>query len=438
MTVPQRLADFGQAIRFTAKWLLLTGPVGILVGSACALFLWMLDAATNIRHGNMWLIWLLPVAGAAIGWVYHRFGTTVASGNNLVIDEIHEPGGGIPVRMAPMILIGTIVTHLFGGSAGREGTAVQIGGSIASGIGSMVPWISRKDLRVLLMTGVAAGFGGVFGTPVAGAVFALEVLLIGRLDHAAMLPCLMASLIADQTCLAWGIGHTAYHIAALMPNELHQHLAVIDVRILTVTLIAGAGFGMISCLFSELAHHIQQLFRTHIRIPALRPLIGGCLVLILTLSLGTTDYLGLGVQSSDSNAVTIVSCFREGGATHWSWLWKLLLTAITVSSGFKGGEVTPLFFIGAAAGNSVATMTGTPVDLMAGLGFVAVFAGATNTPLACTVMGIELFGGQYTLYLCIACFVAYLCSGHSGIYASQRLRNAKTESDASSESRKLK
>ena len=426
MTFTNRLSDMGAAVFFIVKWILLTAPVGIAVGSACALFLWLLDLATGTRENNMWLIYCMPLAGAVVGAVYVRFGKSVEAGNNLVVDEIHQPGGGVPLRMTPLILLGTVVTHLVGGSAGREGTAVQMGGSIASGLASLLPGFTRHDLRLLLMSGVAAGFGGVFGTPVAGAVFAVEVLLIGRLQHAAMMPCLLASLISDQTCVAWGIGHTTYCIDSLVTDPVSQHLAAFDARVLLLSVISGAAFGLVGCLFSESAHAVQSLFRRFIKPAALRPVVGGLLVLALTWMIGTTDYLGLGVQSSDEKAVTIVSCFREGGATPWSWLWKLIFTVITVSAGFKGGEVTPLFFIGAATGNVLAAIFDAPVDLMAGMGFLAVFAAATNTPLACTVMGIELFGGEYTLYFAVACFVAYLCSGHSGIYGAQRVRNSKT------------
>lgn len=425
MTIKNRLSDLRAAVLFTGKWLLLTAPVGFVAGSACALFLFLLDSATQTREQTPWLIFFLPLAGAAIGGLYLHFGKSVEAGNNLVVDEIHRPGGGVPLRMTPLVLLGTVVTHLFGGSAGREGTAVQMGGSIASGFATLIPGLPRQDVRILLMAGIAAGFGGVFGTPVAGAVFALEVLLIGRLEHAAMLPCLLASIVSDQTCVAWGIGHTSYQIDALMSDPVTQHLAAFDARIVFLTVLSAVAFGIVSCVFSELAHAVQSLFRRLIKQPAMRPFIGGVLVLTMTYAVGTTDYLGLGVTSSDDTAVTIVSCFQEGGATPWSWLWKLLFTVITVGSGFKGGEVTPLFFIGAATGNVLAFLFEAPVDLMAGMGFLAVFAGATNTPLACTVMGIELFGGEYTLYFAVACFVSYLCSGHSGIYASQRLPQAK-------------
>lgn len=398
------------------KWVLLAGPVAAVVGSACALFLWSLERATAMRFAHPWLLFLLPLAGASLGWVYHRCGKSVEGGNNLVMDEIHEPGGGIPRRMAPLILVSTVITHLFGGSAGREGTAVQMGGSIASAAGRWFR-LQPADVRILLVSGVAAGFGGVFGTPLTGAIFAMEVLTIGQMSYEALLPCLLASVIGDWACTAWNIHHTAYHIAVL-PAGLNWLL-------LAKVAMAAAIFGLASLVFAELTHGAGVLSRRYLRSPLLRPAVGGIIVIALTYAVGSRDYLGLGVSSPDASGVSIVSAFQPGGATAWSWWWKILFTAITLGFGFKGGEVTPLFFIGAALGNVLAMLLHAPVDLFAGLGFVAIFAGATNTPLACTIMGIELFGAQHAIYLAVACFLAYLFSGHSGIYLSQRLGTSK-------------
>lgn len=410
---------------FLLKWLGLATPVGAVVGSACALFLWSLEEATTARLRNPQLVFLLPLAGMAVGVLYALFGKSVESGNNLIVDEIHEPGGGIPLRMAPLILLGTVVTHLFGGSAGREGTAVQMGGSLASGLARLLPRRDRADVRILLMAGVSAGFGGVFGTPVAGAIFAMEVLAIGRMNYAAIVPCLIAGIIADQTCLAWGIGHTHYHVASQLATDSPLHLAPLTLSLMSKVVLAAMLFGLTSILFTELVHGLQQIFKRAVPWGIVRPAIGGCLVIGLMQLVGTRDFLGLGVSSPDPNAVTIVSCFHAGGAHTWSWLWKVIFTAVTLGSGFKGGEVTPLFFIGAALGNTLAILLGAPVDLFAALGFIAVFAGATNTPLACTLMGIELFGGEYAVYFATACFTAYLLSGHSGIYLSQRIGTPK-------------
>lgn len=416
--------------RFLAKWLVLAVPLGLVVGSACALFLASLDAATATRLRNPGLVYLLPLAGIAISALYLSFGKSVEAGNNLIVDEIHEPGGGVPLRMAPLILISTVITHLFGGSAGREGTAVQMGGSLASGLVRLLPWLSPGDTRTILLAGVSAGFGGVFGTPVAGTLFALEVLSIGRMNSAALIPCLIAGIASDQACVAWGIQHTHYHLGSQLAAGSPLHLAPLTLLLLGKILLAAALFGLTSLLFAESVHGLHQVFKSAIRWPVLRPAVGGVLVIGLMQLLGTREYLGLGVSSPDPDDVTILSSFQAGGADAWSWLWKLLFTAVTLSSGFKGGEVTPLFFIGAALGNTLALVFGAPVDLFAALGFIAVFAGATNTPLACTMMGIELFGGEFAVHFAVATFTAYLFSGHSGIYLSQRIGSPKIETAA--------
>lgn len=402
-------------------WTLLVIPVGVLSGSASAFFLWSLDRVTELQWQHGWLLFLLPVAGAVVGWIYHRIGKSAEGGNNLIIDQIHEPGGGVPSRMAPLILVSTLVTHLFGGSAGREGTAVQMGGSLASAYGRACRF-SADNIRVLLMAGVAAGFGSVFGTPLAGAIFAMEVLVIGRVQYEALIPVVVASVVGDVTCSAWGIHHSIYHIGITDVSGLH---ATLEGGLLAKVVLAAAVFGLASKLFAELTHGLQHALKRVLRNGAMRAAVGGLVVIGLVYLVGTRDYLGLGVHGRTPDSVSLLAAFHEGGATPWSWWWKLLFTAVTLAAGFKGGEVTPLFFIGAALGNTLAVLLGAPVDLFAGLGFIAVFAGATNTPLACTVMGIELFGSHYTLYFAIACFVAYYFSGHSGIYAAQRLGVSK-------------
>ncbi|MEO6995820.1 MAG: DUF190 domain-containing protein [Lacunisphaera sp.] len=399
------------------RWSLLVVPVAILAGSASALFLWGLDRATEARWSHPWLLYLLPVGGVAVGLLYHGFGRRAERGNNLILEEIHAPGGGVPTRMAPLVFIGTLITHLFGGSAGREGTAVQMGGSIAAGYGRWFR-IHPENRRVLLLAGVAAGFGSVFGTPLTGAIFAMEVIVVGRVQYDALIPVLVASVVGDATCAAWGIHHAVYHISFADTTARFAHLTP---RLLGATVLAGILFGLAGKFFAELTHGVQHVFKRLVPYAPLRPALGAVIVILLTWVVGTRDYLGIGITSPDPHGVSVLAAFTAGGATPFSWAWKLLFTAVTLAAGFKGGEVTPLFFIGATLGHTLAVLLGVPIDLFAGLGFIAVFAGAANTPLACTVMGVELFGSPYLVYYALACFIAYYFSGHSSIYLAQRL-----------------
>lgn len=407
-----------------ALWCVVITPAAVVIGSAVAFFLWALDRATQARFDLPWLIWLMPVAGFAMVWAYQKFGGASEGGNNLIVDQIHTPGGGVPLRMAPFVLITTILTHLVGGSAGREGTAVQIGGAIAGSFGRLFR-LDAAALRILLMAGIAAGFGAVFGTPLAGAIFALEVLTIGRVQYDALLPALFGALVGDWTVQAWGVGHTHFHIAYIAP-EFGTGPLHVDLVLLAKVALAGLLFGLCARLFAESAHGAAALWKRYVPYAPLRPILASVLIIGLVHVLDTRAYLGLGVWTAIPGDPTISGFLDGTEADYVSWAWKLLFTVITLSAGFKGGEVTPLFFIGAGLGSALGGLMGAPLDLMAAIGFVAVFAGATNTPLACLVMGIELFGAAHAVPMAIGCFIAYVASGHTSIYLSQRIGVAKS------------
>lgn len=391
------------------KWIIICTLIGAIAGSISAFFLLSLEWATNYREAHLWIIALLPIGGFLVGLSYHLYGNSVVKGNNLLLEEFHTPKKVIPFKMAPLVLFGTIATHLFGGSAGREGTAVQIGGAVADQFTKIFK-LNNQDRKILLIAGISAGFASVFGTPLAGGIFALEVLILGRIRLDAIVPSFLAAVLADYFCQAWNVGHTHYHI---------NSIAEMNPANLLWALLAGIIFGLVSMLFSKSTHFWSSQFKKYIKYPPLRPFIGGVVIAIAVYLIGTTKYIGLGVP-------TIVDSFSEA-MNKYDFLVKVLFTSFTLGAGFKGGEVTPLFYIGATLGNALIWFIPLPMDLLAGMGFVAVFAGATNTPIACTIMGIELFGIESGVFIAIACSTAYLFSGHSGVYAAQIIGSPKNK-----------
>ena len=376
---------------------------GVLSGISSALFLASLAWVTAYRETHLKLLFLLPIGGAAIVLLYRKAGKEAERGSNLLLERIHDPGERVPLRMAPLVLIGTLATHLFGGSVGREGTAVQMGGALAGALERLIK-LTQAERRLLLMSGISGGFGAVFGTPLAGTVFGMEVLTVGHLAADAMVPCFVAAIIGDAVCRSFGIVHFAYpHLPPITQSPI----------LWGQILLLGVLSGSLARLFVICTHGVATFAKAKIRVDWLRPVLGGIVVIALTYIVGTRDYLGLSLP-------LIARSFTPQGVFWAACLLKLLFTAVTLGTGYKGGEVTPLFCIGATLGTAYAHFSGQPTTAFAALGFVAVFAGAANTPLACTLMGIELFGVEWAVPMAAVCIIAFAVSGQTSIYTSQK------------------
>jgi H+/Cl- antiporter ClcA len=399
--------DIKKTILLFLKWIFICILIGFLSGSASAFLLIALEWAANIRNLNNWLLWFLPIGGLIIGLGYHYYGKDVVKGNNLLLEEYESPNKRIPLKMAPFVLLGTVITHLFGGSAGREGTAVQMGGAIADQF-TRIFKLDNSDRKTLIILGISAGFASVFGTPLAGAIFALEVVYFCKISYKSTILSFIVAYCAYYTVELWDVHHTHYSIPIVPDLNFENLLWIIPISIL---------FGLAAMLFSRSTHFWGNLFSKNITYPPLRLYVGGIILALTMYYFGANKFMGLGVPS-------IVASFSEP-SEYYDFLLKILFTGFTLGAGFKGGEVTPLFFVGATLGSALSIFVPLPIALLAGMGFVAVFSGATHTPIACTLMGIELFGIETAPYIAIACFIAYLASGSIGIYHSQTVKGIK-------------
>lgn len=393
--------------QYYGKWLLVILFVGTGSGLLSAFFLTSLTWVTNLRILNPWLILFLPLAGALFAYCYQRYGGSSAKGNNLIIETANGGDERIPLRLIPLTLFGTLSAHLFGGSVGREGTAVQMGGSVAAGV-SRLFGLAQKEHEILVICGMAGGFSAIFGTPFAGTIFATEVLVLRKIRLEALFPSFLTAIVANLTALSIEITHQHYPMG-IVPT--------FSVLLLVKLVLIGSLFGLTGWLFSRSLVKIKKIYQTVMPNPVIRNSIGGLVVVLLVGVVQTTRYLGLSLD-------LLADAFQ--GTNHWfDFIFKLIFTVLTLGAGYQGGEVTPLFEIGATFGSTLGQFFDLPIAFVAALGFIGVFAGATNAPLACFVMGLELFGFSGSGYLIIIVLISYLTSGNQGIYSAQKVNQGK-------------
>ncbi|MGA1362946.1 MAG: chloride channel protein [Ilumatobacteraceae bacterium] len=402
-----RFGDVVDRTRHIVRWAVLATLVGLASGALSAAFIETLGWAGSAREARDWLVWLLPVAGLAVGCAYHYGGRGLERGSNLIIEQIHEHRAGVPLRLSPLIFAGSTVSHLFGASVGRAGAALQLAAGVSDPVGRRLG-LDARERSMLLVTAVAGGFGSVFGVPVTGAVFALEVQRVGRMRYEAIVPAFVASLVGDATVRALGIEHTAY---PSLPSFTWSSTLAWE------ALLLGIAAGLVATAFVALTHGVRSVVSRCVAWYPARPMVGGAVVAALVLVFGWRDNQGLSVHLAQQ---------AFAGSAAGQWPVKPLLTAISVGSGFVGGEVTPMLVTGALLGASLGSMLGANVALFAMVGAVAVLAAAANTPLACVFLGVELFGGSGAVLFAVACATAYACSGQKGLYHAQPVSTDKS------------
>lgn len=391
------------------KWALIAVFTGILIGLVGTAFAYGMAYVTNIRSLHPAIIFGLPAGGLLIAGMYKLLKDENDTGTNMVLSSIRS-NGRIPFRMAPCIFLSTVVTHLFGGSAGREGAALQLGGSIGSTIGSFLR-LEEKDLHIITMCGMSAAFSAVFGTPLAASIFPMEVVSIGIMQYAALVPCVVASLSA--------------HGVATFFKLAPEHFAFTDIPDFSITSGCMTGLlailcALVSILFCISLHNIGHLFRRLFQSPYIRAVVGGCVILILTLLVGNQQYNGAGMDC-------IEAFFMEKNVFPAAFLLKILFTAITLGSGFKGGEIVPTFYIGASLGCLFGMVSGFSVNLCTAIGMTAVFCGVTNSPITSLLISFELFGYEAMPYYLLSIAISYMLSGYFSLYSSQKIMYSKFE-----------
>lgn len=402
------MVHIGRYPAVLGKWLAVGGLIGGVGGVIGSAFHIGVDYATRIRTAHPWILYLLPLLGLVIAGLY-RLAKVEGKDTNAVIESVHF-GKNVPVLLVPVIFLSTVLTHLGGGSAGREGAALQIGGGIGFETGRLLH-LGQKDLPLATLCGMSAVFSALFGTPLTATIFAMEVISVGVFYYAGLLPCLTAALVGYGVSLAMSVPPTRFTVAAPGLNAWTMVLVI----------LLAIGCGVVSILFCRGLQGSGRLAAKLLPNPFVRVFVGGLLVIALTLLVGSTDYNGAGMS--------VVEQAVGGHVSGWAWILKLLFTAVTIGFGFKGGEVVPSFFVGAAFGCLLGGFLGLPAGFGAAIGLVAVFCGAVNCPIASVLLSVEIFGIGGLLYFAMACAISYLLSGYCGLYSSQTILYSKLRAE---------
>lgn len=395
-----------ERIWLLARWLVLAGAAGLILGVVGGLFGRSITVVTVFRESHPWMLYLLPAAGLLIIAMYRM--DPYKTGTNRVLEGI-QSDVYIPLRTAPLIAASTVLTHALGASAGREGAALQLGGSIGGTIGK---WLKMDDYdhKIMIMCGMSAGFSALFGTPLTATVFAMEVVSVGLMQYAALVPCCVAALVAKEA--AELVGAHGEHFA--LPAVI-----AFDWKSGTLTILLAVACSAVSILFCLVLHQTEHLYKKWIPNEWLRIVAGGCLVILMTKLLGTTDYLGAGMD--------IIELAMEGKVVAAAFLLKMVFTAVSLGSGFRGGEIVPTLFVGATFGCLFGQLTGLSPSLAAACGMAAVFCGVTNCPISSLLLSFELFGFECMPFFLLSVSIAYLESGYYGLYHSQKIMYSKTK-----------
>lgn len=392
------------------KWVAIavaTGTCGGIVGS---FFHKSVEYVTEIRIANEWIIFALPFGGLIIVYLYKLFKLDSNIGTNLIIDSIRTDGK-VPIAMAPLIFVSTVITHLFGGSAGREGAALQLGGSIGSQIGNMLK-LDEKDMHAITLCGMSGVFAALFGTPLTATFFAMEVISVGIIYYSSFIPCIVSSIVAYKISLLFGL-EPVYFNLKIIP-------AISASSVIKVTVL-GALCAIVSIVFCESLHKTSRFVKKYIKNEYLRIALGGLVIVILTMMLRNTDYNGTGMN--------IISKAINGETKYEAFFLKIIFTAITISVGYKGGEIVPTFFIGSTFGCVAAKFLGIDPGFGAAIGLIALFCGVVNTLISSIILSIELFGADGVILFSIACGVSYMLSGYYSLYSSQKIVYSKLKAE---------